>query len=206
MALPSAIEINMHGNLSGQQTLTRLFYYASTNVANPSSRDAAQTFKDDVWSSLRALLSFRFTCTRIDAVWTQIGGANSPPFFLPVNEVGQVGGESLPPYCTVSLTKLPDNTTIDPSGGEDFRNGAIRVSGIPETHQADGYLVSSVIANWTTVASNFLNLDITGVYGSSAFLTLGMFRPAKGANPRYKAVLDALVVSSILGTQNTRKI
>lgn len=127
-----------------------------------------------------------------------------PPAYFGVNEFGSVADQALPPFVSARLIKVPDNATIDPpTGFSAFRNGMLRISGIPESFQNNGFLNVTGTTAYGILAADLHQMTVGGdVYD----MHMTRIIPHEAAPTDYVMVtVIGVAPSSSLGTQNTRK-
>lgn len=202
MAYNSNLEVEFIGAISGVPTFTQLEYHRETTVPIHSAETPATFVKNEWWNNIKTLLSDRFLCTEIRVrIKQNPESLTIPEYVLGVNETGSVASDSLPPYATVVMVKVPDNTTIQPVGATPFKNGRTSWSGIPEGQQDNGLLNSAAIGSWNTVFE-LLESITYDIGGTSYTWTLGLER---GEVSPPKVLIAETYCRQKLGTQNTRK-
>jgi len=206
MAYPnSVIVVNANGLISGENTQLRLVYANDNSQANASSSAACDAFYNQVWDVWKDAVHVGFLLKTIEASIYQIPtSGNKPSYMKFVNEQGALTStDCLPPYVTVGLVKMPNNTTKEPSSVDDFRRGYARFAGIPEGHQVAGLLTSGAVTLWDAVGEAMEELSID--FGSGAVVyTLMIDRyQAGGSNPMCEVA--EMVTPYKTGSQNTRK-
>lgn len=207
---PFVCNIQLVGQVLGQDTWTRFVYFAESTDNGVSSATAAQQFYDTCWDGqLETVLSDEFRLVEIRCNIAQAPpGTSKPLYVLPVNEVGTVTAtECLPPYATVVIRKIPDNLSVVGTNDTnyEFKSGRFSFSGIPEEQQDNGRLTTAATTAWNTVAETFEELTLPNGNGGHT-VTLGMFA-VKSTDPynAYNCFVAEVDASWKLGTQNTRK-
>lgn len=121
---------------------------------------------------------------------------------ITVNDPGEVDSDALPPFVTYGFRKNPDNSTV--TGGDPFLPGSVRISGVPESFQANGFLAPAANTEVEALANAIYTFEDTE---NSNEFTLCMRRGGwfGTAEPPAGFVLVAGVTFTRIGTQNTRK-
>lgn len=202
MAYDSNLELEFHGSIFGQVVFTQLEFHRESAVPVFSAEDICSYAYSVYWDAMQPILSDKYTLNEIRARVYQVpSSANIPEFVLAVGEDGAVAGDCLPPFVTVVMVKVPDNTTIFPVASQEFRNGRTSFSGIPEGQQDNGLLNSAAIGSWNNVFELLEDITIT-VGGTPYTWTLGLER---GEVTPVKVLIGETYCRQKLGTQNTRK-
>lgn len=208
MALDQGIYVTMRGHIGSSVCDTPLWY--STDVFEPAitSSSVVTAFIAEVWTAqMRALISNQFTLDSVECyIFSDLPGGSSPLHIGIVNEAGTNADESLPPYVTLNLTKLPNNATRDPITASAFSPGFVGFSGIPEISQNRGLLTGIATTNWQAVADALWQLAPASI--TPRLITLGMYRFPDEDYPFLlpgKVLTEGLLVKQKLGSRNSRK-
>lgn len=130
------------------------------------------------------------------------------PAMDPINDYGTEAAQSLPPYASYRIYKQPNNAAFEGTMGTDFRIGMIRIPGVPETFQTGGLLVTAAVGAVDALADALTFIELTPVGGGLDIqFNMIMVRREVG-NPANFGLVPVLATyaSTILGTQNSRKI
>lgn len=125
------------------------------------------------------------------------------PVVIPLTGVGTISGECLPPFVAARLDKVLDPSTFEPTTPvKPFRPGAIRIAGIGESSQANGFLTSAYLSVLTTLAES---LSMFTVSADTYYMHQVHLTNPPGESYEAVRVLD-LVANSLVSTQNSRKV
>lgn len=206
MAYPASVAVIItEGTLFGEKVVNRLVYAHDDFQSNASSGAMADEFYSDVWSVWKPLVHASFTLNTIEAtIYQTPSSGNKPSYKKFVNEQGTITAtDALPSYVTLGLTKMPDNTTKEPSSTDDFRRGYWRISGLAEGQVAFGLVTSAAMTAFNALAEAVEELVVDFGSGDRTYrLMIDRFQVG-GNNPMVQ-VAEVLVPYKV-GSQNTRK-
>lgn len=122
-----------------------------------------------------------------------------PPYFSPLSVPGTVAGDVLPPYVSARVYKTVDPEESFPTDPPTpWRYGMVRISGIPESSQVNGFL--------TEAALDDLQLVADALYGfEAASFAWQMHIDRFQDGNWYWGVIGSVTAGYMLGSQNTRK-
>jgi len=187
----------------GETTLPYTYPTTQPTMVSFHGADAAFT---ELWPNIRLALS---ESTRLLSIKSELFQKppvySKPPYVYSVGLYGNVAGDTLPPYATMVINKIPDNTTKT-GGGNDFKGGRLGLMGVPESFQSNGLLNSTGQAALNVVADTLLTLPVTSPDDGLIDYQLMMYRlnvPAGTGSTN--ALVSSLYGVQRLGTQNSRK-
>lgn len=184
----------------GQITNTIIRYAAPDALAERSAFQCATWLWADLETWWKDVISVQVTVLELEVkAWT---GSFWETFTLAINEPGNVIGECLPVYNSVSLIKHGDPTTIDPIGAQLFGKGRVAVPGVPETFQDNNVLTAAARIAYDALATAMLSFDNVAVE-----YTMFLYRGVDTLivpNPEAWESVNLLTTGN-MGTQNTRK-
>lgn len=195
--------IQVRGIQGGENCYTNLKYMSEDLIALSDVDELVVEFVTTVIGSWMSFVSdsFEFLSAK--------GTLYIPSASLPrehteiIAASGAVAGDVMPPNVTARLIKVPDNATIEPPTAEEFEQGRVSFSGIPEAAQSNGLLTATAMSNLTSIANDLLEWSVNPGTGIQTW-RMGMWRntPTPGNEHVY---LADLYPAQFLGTQNTRK-
>ena len=200
--------ITFTSTIQGEQCVNSLEY----GIANTGDWSTPAKIADEVVSTVvPEWLAAMSEAATLETVYVETTSPTGTPPYPPairfIGSVGDIVSECMPPNVTARLYKTPDNTSIEGTLTDPFRVGMLRFSGVPENAQTSGVLDSTYLALLTALGNVLVALPpITGENSGTLLFNLLMVRresspPAFGLT----SVID-VTPSTILGTQNTRKI
>lgn len=203
--IDNSVHLDIHISLSGVDSFNKLYYSAGDFVSGLTSGAFLAAWEAQCKDDLVALLNPAATLVKVVAAVYQLPtSGNSPPNTAIYNEAGgATGSEPMPPFATIRVIKVPDNSLAEPSGQQPFRNGRISFMGSGEGNQSGGLITSSSRTAWRAFAETLESVTV----GSDVF-SLMFVRPADtlaGGNPDTRCPVLETDVSQVIGTQNSRK-
>lgn len=175
-------------------------YATPSNIANEVDTVIVPEILD-IMSDEATLVDFKVETTHPPSV----------PLYAPHIEIknapGNVVSEMLPPYASYRIYKTPDNSAVEGSLSSPFRLGMIRFPGVPESFQVNGIVTALGVAalNQLALVAGTLTA-VPAVPGGTLDYRMLMVRRETGTTNFGLAPVSSLNESSILGTQNSRKI
>lgn len=181
-----------------------LKYY--TDAAAPSQAtpaDFAEEFLDTIIPPWLTVLSEDATILDFTVDPTIPGGEGYIPY-APHTEVvngsGVTASQSLPPFVSYRLYKVPDVAEQDPPTPERvWRNGMIRIAGVPESAQNGGLVNIGYTAYLQALG------DVLAVVTAN-LLDHRLYWRRLISGTYYYVPAISVIASPRLGTQNTRKL
>lgn len=187
------------GTFNGVKTTNKFLHYPVTG-ARVTPATFATAFESVINTDLLPVLSEHMTLTRL--IVDEVGPTGALQEQRVLGLQGSVAGEALPPYAVYSYRKSADNAQIEGTDLTPFQLGGFRLSGVPEANQNEGFLTTAAINALNTLGED-LRLFVFG--GDDYQMYMERPDPLPNMPPASAAPVAAVVVSSILGTQNTRK-
>lgn len=190
----SFVWVEFHGTQAGKTCFNQLLFGRETVVSAPSMAAATTAIETVMWGAVKPLLSNSYRLNSIKAWCNQAPlGANVPAFTRLVDEVGDVtDSEAMPPWNVVNILKIPDNAEKFPAEAQDFEQGRMGWSGIPESQQDNGFLTDDALADWQTAAEAFEELTFN-VGGTPTTWQLVIFRGVVGGDDVTVPVIETEV-------------
>lgn len=128
------------------------------------------------------------------------------PFIASINLPGAVASEALPPHVSYRVYKVPDNANVEGVLNDNFRLGATRISGVPESFQSSGIITLAAKGLLETLVAGMVAITTTSAVSGSVDFNLLMVRRETGTSNFGLTKVFNYVVQSTLGSQNTRKL
>lgn len=194
--------IRVVGFMSGETCVTQFEYIELTEIAPTThAEEVAEEFLASVIPAWTACISELFHFSAIEYSESGPGGFDSG--FLDISLIsGGVVGEVLPSYNTFGMIKVVDPLNNEFQDGKPMKNGAFRISGVPESAQNNRVINAPFLVNLAALGAAVQELAVGG-----DTWTLYIERP----DPENLYVGPAAAAAIIevrpgkLGTQNTRK-
>lgn len=203
---PTTARFQVRYTVLGEICYNNFVYFSDTVTAPGQADDILNAWWADVEDTWADLLAVEARVLQVSLAlyhFPAIGYVESASIYP--NLDGLVAGGCLAPYWTLTLAKVPDNSTIDPVGATPFsKPGRIPLSGIPESGFSNGSITPGYNVPVNAFAIAHMGFTATLAEGAVDF-DLGMQRLATPSTP---VSVDARVDSIYLmrfGTQNTRK-
>ncbi len=203
---PLAVHVMVKTIVGGVTGMTRLLYGSTSPQASLTSKAVVDAFTTvqlpawiDVLSQEALIVSVSATVYKIPS------SGNSPEYIEVINQFGTNASDSMQPYNTTVLMKVPDNSTLSNVAAEDFKAGRFGFMGMGENWQASGLLTSTANTAMNSFSNDLLTIDPL-VGGSPVTLPMIMQRYDSALSEVVSVTVQDLIVRPYLGTQNTRKV
>jgi len=205
MAIASSVHLILKGLLASQTIQNAFIWFSDGEHPSINGGDIVSAFYSDVWSDLKNLLADDFLLMELVGWYSDFTIGPKPEYTQVVNEPGTVSAsDALPPFCTVVIKKLPDNTTKFPSGNADFSPGFVGFGGAPESCQDNGLLAPTPLSDWDSLGETLETLSVNAG-GTPQDYTLGMYRHSPVVSERTYVMCAETYASQKVGTRNSRK-
>lgn len=181
--------------VQGGQTILNVYVYRATGT-DSNAIAVADTFNSDLLPSIAALQSglLQHVETTVNNLMDLSDFAN-----IATAVTGAQGGDALPPYDAVAL--FYQRTT------RASRNGWKRIAGVPENHQNNGTLDSTILASWVTIANLLLGPVVSTVHTVTLVPYIWRRPNPTHVPPIAQAFfpVGGIIPHNAVTTQNTRK-
>lgn len=191
----------------GVNAVNTFIYAPVDDTVVTTAEKAALAFEGSNLVSLVTVLSTKINFNSIRATLSAPFGSSS--FIIGLSGVsGARTGFALPPQAAYSLSKYPQNSTLEGSNTNPFRQGAIRLMGVSESDQDDGFVKSTQLTLLNTLAAALLEMVIPDIDDVNQDYTMFMERPplTEGGPPQSVAFVQSLAAANTVRHQNTRSL
>jgi len=199
-ALVQGMQVTVKSLLAGQAFYNVIKFSSTIVGAYTTPTIFANAFLAQVLSPWQDIITDQTTIVqlRVDS-FAPAGVPAYPPHIVPLALQGTVADDALPPYVSARIYKSVDAAQQYPSAPPTpWRFGMVRISGIPETFQEEGFLTPTAIGLVQDLADAMFAMN-----AASFDWQIHIDRIVAGTP--YWGVIDTLTAGALLGSQNTRK-
>jgi hypothetical protein len=190
--------------MQGQHCFNAFVWHLPDEDAAVSAAGAALVTVPVLWDN--GLQDLLHTTVQMLNIETRMGNETAPEqiwdTILEEFAEGGATSECMPAWDTVTIRRLPDNTTLFPGTADPFLKSSYKtgISGIPEDQCREGHLTTAAHADWEAFAES---LETITYNGDDYHLMIARAAPPGGSGA-WVQVLETQV-NQRLGTQLTRK-
>lgn len=191
----------------GVNAVNKFSYAPVDDTVITTAEKAALAFESLVLPTIAACLSTKIQFNSIKAqLNAPFGGSSHIIGLSGVN--GTRTGFALPPQAAYSLAKYPQLSTQEGSDVVPFRQGAIRLMGVSESDQDDGFVKSTQLTLLDTLGANLLELEIPDIDDVSQDYVFFMDRPplTPEGPPAAVCFVQSFAAVNTVRHQNTRSL
>lgn len=198
-------QFDIHVLLRGERAVTRMKYFPSVPGAFATNAEAAIAWVGSIQVPWLAVTSPQAVLEKIEV--RNFGPNSGAPHIEFIGSPGTGGaGDVMTPWDAYSGIKVPDNSQIEGTDLTPFRNGGMRLMGIPEQWQDAGELVPFALTALDALAVALRLLTISTAGGPIDYIMyLERPDPVPGNPPVSAAPVSACGFRNVLTSQVTRR-
>lgn len=210
MAFDQQVTCRLHGSINAIAVRQELAWASDTPNADLTSIDVGTWFNLNVWTILQPLLHTSYYLSYVTCEVNAVDPAFSDSAFdFLIDATGtDNSSEATSPFVAAKIIKKVDNTTIDPVGNKEFRDGSLSFGGLTENSVNAGRLTTTAMGLWQNVAT-VITSPVFATSGTSAAMQMFMYREPNTLVPpnptRVNVYVDRCNARQQLGSQVSRK-